>query len=416
MFIKTQQQKLSDLYHEYPRHFWTLMGITFVDRLGGSLLYPFFALYLTKRFSVGMTEVGVLFMVWSASSFVGSMLGGALADRFGRKYIVIFSLVSTSLSAVIMGLVGSLQAFFTLALVVGIFTDIGGPAYEAMVADMLPEEKRAQGYGLIRVTFNLAVVIGPAIGGFLAARSYLLLFLADAAISLLSAALVAIYIPETKPEAQEGAKPESMGRTFVGYLRVLRDRVFMLFLLNCMLMVFVYMNMNTTLGVYLRDSHGVPESGYGLILSLNAIMVVLLQFPITRRIAGRPPLLVMALGMALYAIGFAMYGLVSIYALFMLAMVIITIGEMLIAPVSQALTAQLAPEDMRGRYMAIFGFSWGIPFAVGPYLAGLVMDNLDPAWLWYIVGMIGALATLGFLGLHRLVGARAAAAEAAAGD
>jgi MFS family permease len=121
----------------------------------------------------------------------------------------------------------------------------------------------------------------------------------------------------------------------------------------------------------------------------------------------------MALGMALYAIGFAIYGLVSLYALFLLAMVVITIGEMLIAPVSQALTAQLAPEDMRGRYMAVFGFSWGIPFAVGPYLAGLVMDNLDPTWLWYIAGLIGGLATLGFLGLHRLVRPQPAPVEAA---
>jgi MFS family permease len=98
-------------------------------------------------------------------------------------------------------------------------------------------------------------------------------------------------------------------------------------------------------------------------------------------------------------------------------MVIITIGEMLVAPVSQALTAQLAPEDMRGRYMAVFGVSWGLPFAVGPILAGLVMDNLNPTWLWYMAGLLGIIATGGFLGLHRLVGEQLTRAEAtAAGD
>jgi len=417
MFIETQRQKITALYNDYPPKFWTLLAITFVDRLGGSLLFPFFALYLTKRFNVGMTQVGLLFLVWSLTSFVGSMLGGALTDRFGRKWIVIFSLVSTSFSSVVMGLVGSLQAFFVLALVVGVFTEVGGPAYQAMVADLLPAEKRAQGYGLFRVTFNLSIVIGPAIGGFLATRSYLLLFISDAVISLISAVLVAVYLPETKPEAIEGAEPESVAGTFAGYIQVLHDRVFMLFLLTCMLMVFVYMNMNTTLGVYLRDVHGVPESGYGLILSLNALMVVLFQFPITRRIEGKPQMLMMALGMALYTIGFSMYGLVSIYPLFLLAMVIITIGEMLVAPVSQALTAQLAPEDMRGRYMAVFGVSWGLPFAIGPILAGLVMDKLNPTWLWYIAGLLGIMATSGFLGLHRLVGEQLVNAEAtAAGD
>jgi MFS family permease len=128
------------------------------------------------------------------------------------------------------------------------------------------------------------------------------------------------------------------------------------------------MNMNTTLGVYLRDVHGTPESAYGLILSLNAAMVVFLQFPITRRIEDYPPMLMMALGSALYAIGFAMYGFISVYWLFLVAMVIITIGEMLVAPVSQAVVANLAPDDKRGRYMAVFGFSFGIPFGswMGP--------------------------------------------------
>jgi MFS family permease len=402
-FISKQQQKITGLYREYPRTFWTLIGITFIDRLGGALLFPFFALYITEKFSVGMTEVGILFAAFSASSFIGSMLGGALTDRFGRKGMVIFSLISTSVSSVLMGLVNSLEAFFVLALLVGIFTDTGGPAYNAMIADMLPEKKRAQGFGLVRVAFNLSVTIGPAIGGFIAGYSFLFLFIADAVISLISAVLVFFFIPETKPETPADAQVESMTGTFRGYFRVLQDRIFMLFIGACILMGLVYMNMSTTLGVYLRDSQGIPTSGYGFILSLNAAMVVLFQFPITRKIENYPPMLMMALGTALYAIGFGMYGFVSQYILFLFAMVIITIGEMLVAPVSQALTAQLAPEDMRGRYMAIFGFSWGIPFSVGPMLAGMIMDSGNSTMLWYLVGIIGFLAALCFVWLNRQV-------------
>jgi MFS family permease len=175
----------------------------------------------------------------------------------------------------------------------------------------------------------------------------------------------------------------------------------MLFLGASMLMALVYMNMNTTLGVFLRDVHGIPEAGYGGLISLNAALVVLFQFPITRRIENLPPLLMMALGTLLYAIGFGMYGFVSTFAFFVLAMVILTIGEMIVAPVGQALVAKFSPEDMRGRYMAIFGFSWAIPFAIGPYLAGLILDNLDPRWLWYVAGVIGLLAVAGYIGLHR---------------
>jgi predicted MFS family arabinose efflux permease len=398
-----QLQKSRSVYAEYPRAFWTLVVITFIDRVGGAMLFPFFALYLTKKFEVGMTEVGVLFAVFSLSGFISSTLGGALTDRLGRKGIVIFGLIASSFSAVAMGLVDSFEAFFVLALTVGILGDVAGPAHNAMVADLLPEEQRAQGYGIIRVAFNLSVTIGPAIGGFLAARSYLALFIADAVISLITALLVWRYMPETRPQARPDAPQESMAGTFGGYFRVLRDAPFLLFIGACVLMTIVYINMNTTLGVYLRDVHAVAESGYGYILSLNAAMVVLFQFGITRRIEKRPPLLMMAAGTALYAVGFAMYGFVSAYVLFLLAMVIITLGEMIVAPVGQALVARFAPEEMRGRYMAVFGYSWGISFALGPYLAGLVIDNYDPRFLWYACGIIGMLAVMCFLGLHRRV-------------
>ncbi len=395
-------QKISKLYHEYPRTFWTVIVITFIDRIGGSLLFPFFALYITSKFHVGMTDVGVLFAAFSVSSFTGSAIGGALTDRFGRKGIIMFGLIASSFSTVAMGLIDSFQAFFFLALFVGILTDVAGPAHQAMIADILPEEKRADGYGILRVAFNLSVVIGPAIGGLLASRSYLLLFLSDAAISLLTVILIAIFLPETKPAAHPDAPKESMGRTFAGYGQVFRNAAFMLFLGAVLLQVFTYMNMNTVLGVYLRNEHGTPESGYGLLLSINAAMVVLMQFPITRRITKYPPMLMMAAGTFLYVIGFSMYGFVSTYLMFVAAMVIITVGEMVVTPVSQALVASFAPEEMRGRYMAVSGFSWGIPFAVGPYLAGLIIDGPKPYLLWYAAGFVGLLSTFAFLGLYRV--------------
>lgn len=399
--MQKKRQELAALYHEYPQTFWILTGVSFIDRLGGALLFPFFTLYITSRFKVGMTEAGLLFGVFAVSAFVGSVLGGALTDRLGRKGIVIFSLIATSLSNVVMGLVDSLAAFYLVALLSGILTDVGGPAHQAMVADVLPEDKRAQGFGILRVAFNLAVTIGPVIGGFIAARSYLALFLTDAVVSLLVAGLIYLYLPETKPAPHPSAPRESLAATFRGYARVLQDRLFMLFMGASLLMVLVYMNMNTTLGVYLREAHGVPESGYGYILSLNAAMVVLFQFWITRRLQRFPPMRMMAAGTGLYAIGFAMYGFVSAYALFLLAMAIITVGEMIVTPVAQALSTNLAPEAMRGRYLAVYGFSWGVPYAIGPYLAGLLMDKADPRWLWYLAGLIGLAATVGFALLHQ---------------
>ena len=158
------------IYRDYPRTFWTLIGATFIDRLGGALLFPFFALFVTDRFGVGMTEVGILFTIFAVASVAGSMIGGALTDRLGRRWMIIFGLVVSALSSLMMGIVTDMHLFFALAAVVGLLGDVGGPAQQAMIADLVEGEKRAEGYGIQRVAVNLAVAIGPAIGGLLATK------------------------------------------------------------------------------------------------------------------------------------------------------------------------------------------------------------------------------------------------------
>jgi MFS family permease len=149
-------------------------------------------------------------------------------------------------------------------------------------------------------------------------------------------------------------------------------------------------------------------------LSANATLVVLAQFWVTRKTKPHPPMAMMALGSALYLIGFTMFGFVSAYVLFLAAMLIITVGEMIVIPVGQALVARFAPEDMRGRYMAIFGLAWALPAAVGPWAAGMIMDHVNPNWVWYLAGVLGAVAASGFLLLYRATRDRIAAEAATA--
>ena len=403
MFLRRQRVHLRRTYEDYPRSFWILVLATFIDSLGGFLLFPFMSLYITQKFGVGMTEVGFLFGLFSISNTAGGLVGGALTDRIGRKSIVVFGLVTSALIALILGVIGTFELFAVAVLVVGIFASMGGPARQSMMADLLPEERRAEGFGILRVTFNVSATVAPAVAGILAARSYLLLFVTDAVISLVTAVIVVAMLPETRPALHMGVERESVLSTFRGYFTVLQDSLFLVFGAICMLMALVYMQINTTMGVYLRDVHGISTQGYGYLLSVNAIMVVLLQFSFTRRVKKIPPFLAMALGTALYAIGFGAFGFMTTYAMFLWAIVVITVGEMVVAPISQALVARMAPEDMRGRYNAVFGFAWVIPGIVGPLLAGLVMDNLDPRWVWYAAGLIGLVAALGFVGMHRRV-------------
>lgn len=399
MILKRRYWRLRAAIREYPRNFWILMVVSFIDRLGGFILFPFFTLYITSRFGVGMTTVGLIFGTFSVTGIIGSTIGGALTDRLGRKPMLLFGLAISAISSIWLGFADNLTLFFAGAVFVGLFSNAGGPAQQAMVADILPDSQRAKGFAIWRVVVNVSAAVGPAIGGFMASRSFLSLFITDAAVSVFVAFLVFFLLPETRAFIKKDRR-ESMLQSFQGYGRVMRDAVFMFFWVASVFTWLVYMQMNSTLAVYLRDTHAVSEQGFGLLVSLNAIMVVLFQFGITRRVERFPPFVVMAWGALLYAIGFSMYGFARDYSVFILAMAVITIGEMLNAPIGQAVVANLAPEDMRGRYMAFYGFSFAIPGMVGTLLAGLIMDNTDPRMVWYAAGLLGLLAAGMYLALN----------------
>jgi MFS family permease len=383
-------------FQSFPKPFRLLIFTTFIDRLGGGIIFPFLSLYVAQKFGVGMTEVGLIFGVWSASSLVGSMIGGALADKFGRKTVIIFGLLSSATSGILMGLVTNISSFYILALVAGVFSEVGHPASQAMVADLLSVGKRAEGFGILRVVANLSMTLGPVIGGALAGYSYMLLFIIDALASTITAVIFLTAIPETKPEETGDQRDQSILKTIAGYSVVLRDKIFLAFIFASMIILIVYTQMYSTLSVFLNQTHGISAQQFGWIMSMNAAMVVLFQFWITSRVKDQQPLLMMVLASALYGIGFVMYGFVQATAFFYIGMVLITLGEMVHMPVAQALAAFFAPEDMRGRYMAVYGLGWAIPNIFAPLLAGLVMDYYNPYWVWYLAGILSIVAVLSF--------------------
>ena len=408
--------RLKKIYHEFPHLFWVIVLVSFVDRIGGTLLFPFFALYITQKFSVGMTQAGILLGISSLFGLIGSTIGGALTDKFGRKQLILFGLVASAISMLTFGLVNDLKALYPIMVFVGLLSNVSHPAHDAMIADILPEKQRQEGFGFLRVAGNLAWIIGPMIGGFIANINFFYLFVIDAVISCSLAVVVYRIIPETKPAAQAHTESESIWKTVLGYRVVLKDLAFMGFMAAGMLMLVVYQQMYGTLSVYLRDSHNINPSGYGFLMTTSAITVVLFQFWVSRIIKVRPPFLMMAFGTIFYMIGFALFGVVSVYALFAMNIIIITIGEMIVVPTSQALAAGFAPDSMRGRYMAIFGLSWAIPQTIGPGAAGYILDNYNPNLLWFIGGALCGLSVIAYYLLHLRLGSRPQFAPAQAGE
>jgi predicted MFS family arabinose efflux permease len=277
-----------------------------------------------------------------------------------------------------------------------------------MLADILPEEKRQEGYGILRVVFNYAWIFGTAIGGFIAARSFFALFVIDAVVSCLAAVMLWRLLPETKPSRKDDTehREESFWQTLKGYRVVFRDLAFMGFVVSGMLALVTYIQQYGSLAVYLRDTHGIDSKGYGIILSITGLEVVLLQFWVSRMIRTRPPFLMMMVGAAVFAVGMFMYGFVTSFLMFVVAALVVCAGEMLYFPTSQVVAAGFAPREMRGRYMAVAGFIRSVPNALGPAMAGYVLDNFDPRLLWYIGGILCIISALGYFALHTRLGAQ----------
>jgi MFS family permease len=399
-------QNLRNTYNQFPRTYWVVAGTHFIDVIGNTLLMPFFALYITQKFGVGMTQAGIILATNSVAGMVGSTIGGAMADRFGRRGIILFGLVVSALSGLTLGFVNKFYLFYGLAVFVGLLGSAAHPAHQAMIADILPADKRAEGFGMMRVISNFAWIIGPTIGGFLASYDFLYLFLSDAVISIVTAILVFRLLPETKPQPKEKTKHETLLQTLGGYRVALADRPYLAFIFASILMILVYQQMYTSLSVYLRDVHQVDPQFYGMIMSSSAVTVVIFQFGVTRIIKKYPPFLMMASATFFYMIGFTMYGFVATIPLFIVAMVIITIGEMVGMPTSNVLAASFAPEEMRARYMAVFGLTWTVPSMIGPWAAGLVFDNYNPNYVWYIGGVLCIVAIMAFYYLHIRLGAK----------
>jgi MFS family permease len=392
------------IYLEFPRQFWVVVGVSFIDKVGGTLVFPFFALYVTQKFHVGMTEAGIVLGIIAFFGFIGSMIGGALTDRFGRRKPILFGLVFSALSSLTLGFANSFGLLYPLAVLIGLLSDVGGPAHGAMIADILPERQRQEGFGILRVAGNTAWIIGPTVGGFVASRSFLAVFIMDAAVSCLVALLFYLLMPETKPSGGTEHHEGSLFATFRNYRIALNDAPFLAFLAAATLMGLVYIQMYNSLSVFLRDVHGVPPQRYGLLLTISAITVILFQFRTLRAINTQPKFLMMAVGTLLYMVGFGMFAVVAAYWLFAAAVVIITAGEMIVVPIGQALASTFAPAQMRGRYMAVYDLTGKVPATFGPAAAGVVLDHFNPVLLWYIGGVFCAISAMGFYMLHARFG------------
>jgi predicted MFS family arabinose efflux permease len=219
--------------------------------------------------------------------------------------------------------------------------------------------------------------------------SFAVIFLGTAAIYAILAVLVFVVIRETKPETDNNKDEQSIGYSFI-----VRDQTFLIFIAAFFVLTMAFSNMFTLLPVYVSENFGLTEVEYSLTLSINAAMVVFFQYAVTRYADRYRPYAVITAGAAIYAIG--LFSVVAGNNLphFLLSMAIVTVGELLVMPTASTLVANIAPDNMRARYLGILWLGWPIGSGIGPVIGGLLNDHIAPVAIWY---GSGTMATIGMV-------------------
>jgi MFS family permease len=348
-----------------------------------------------------------------------SFVAGPVADRLGRKGVMVVSLIANGAGYLLLSQASTLSTFAILMGLSGAANPLYRVGADAMLADLISPEKRPEAYSLLRMSNNVGVALGPLAGGLIAVSSYGLAFYLASAGMIAYGLLVLFLARETlQREAPSQVGPEVQlsppSRNLLGgYGLVLGDRPFVSFTAAFTLAYTSAAMMWVLLSVYTKENFSIPESRYGLIPMTNALMVVVLQFPVTQAFRRLPPLWTMALGSLFYAFGVGSVAVGQGFWAFWTSMVVMTIGELILVPTGATYAANLAPAGLRGRYMSIYGLTWGVAVGVGPVLGGLLNDHLGPQYIWWGAGLIGLLGAVVFSLLAR--GARRGSSGSRAG-
>jgi MFS family permease len=384
---------------EYPSQFWLVFWGMLISAVGGSMIWPFLMVYVSERLSLPMTATASLMTLSAITGLVASFIAGPIVDRFGRKWIMVISLVLNALGYVFMSQAQTLPEFAVLMAINGVVNPLYRIGLDSMIADLIPSNKRPDAYSLTRMANNIGVAVGPAAGGFIATISYAIAFYIAAGGLAIFGILIALFAIETLPPHDASAPVQARER-FGGYGSILRDTPFMGFVISFTLVMVAASLVWVLLSVYVKQNFGIPESEYGFIASTNALMVIFFQYAVTQVTKRRPPLQMVALGAVFYAIATTGMAFGQGFWAFWLCMVILTCGELIIMPTSSTYIANLAPTAKRGRYMSLFGLTWNVASGIGPIFGGMLNDSLGPQFIWYGGGVAGLIAVAGFLVLN----------------
>jgi predicted MFS family arabinose efflux permease len=389
--LRTIARTYREAFSGLPRPVWLLSIASLVNR-SGTMVLPFLALFLIERRGFTATQAGWTLGCYGAGGVAGTYLGGWLCDRFDPRGVMAASLVLTGAGFLTLGHLEGRAAIFVTVFFLSLVAESFRPANSTAIAAASPPAVRTKAYALYRLAINLGMTLGPAIGGFLAARDYAWLFWADGGTCILAAGLLWVFF-RRDVRAVDAAEVRAAA---AGERSPWRDGPYLALAGMMFLLALVTFQVISTFPLTLRDVYRFDESRIGLALAVNTLIIVLFEMVLIHRLGARDPFKVVAVGSLIFCLGLGLLPFGGGFAYVAFTVVVWTIGEMMAFPLLAGIASNRAGEANRGRYMAIFTLSFEGAFVIAAPAGTWIFQRFGPRFLWNACGAMGLLLFAGY--------------------
>lgn len=374
---------------------WVLAFVVLINRTG-TMVLPFLSIYLREARGLTLEEVGIILSLFGAGALVGSFLGGWLTDRVGSFAVQTGSLIGGGICFLFLKEVETFEGLALGFFLTTIVTDSLRPANSTAVAQYAKKENLTRAYSLNRMATNLGFAIGPAIGGFLAAKNYDLLFYVDGISCIMAGVLFALYflrLPKNK-EKKEVAIDESQVKPLPPW----KDFSFMIFIFLVAGYGTIFFQLFITLPLYYREVYLLPENQIGWLLALNGLIVFMVEMPLVAKLGNNVSLKrVVGLGVFFAGLGLLVLNVAEGMVILVLSVIFLSISEILAMPFMTSYTVQRADEKSRGRYLGMYSVGYSIAFIAAPAIGTFLIKSSGYTFLWYALSFFSVLVTFGLI-------------------
>lgn len=388
--------KMFDSYRGLPRSIYVLFWIQVINRFG-DFVVPFLTLLLTEKLGFSFGVTGAIVTIASLITIPASFIGGKIADQLGRRKAYLIGQAVAALCILACGFINSPLVVVVLLISSSFFNGFVRPAIGAIIADVLPAEKRQAGSSLSYLGINIGVALGPIVAGFLFNNYLVLLFVGDAFTSFIAVAVFYFLIKETRPAGgkhkdESVDEREEKGNTFQVLLK--RPQIIVFLLIN-IISSLVYMQHRFTLPMMLDKVFPSDGAGfYGILMSVNAITVIALTIFILSITKKFKPLANIVFSCIFYTVGFGMIWVIQSFWLYVLSTVLWTIGEILNVTNFGVFIANNSPKNFRARFSAVSNLSFSLGSALGTSAIGVYIDYMGLSSVWPLIFVLAASAAL----------------------